>query len=439
MEAIIQYLIRFLIGTPNALEVASTIGYTANANDFAKYKLIILPSGFFNSNIYGKPESIPTTPLLEFENCPLLFGKPLIEKHGESILLHADLIASSYFLMSRYEEWVRTDGRDIHGRFMGTESIAYKGGFINRPIIEEYGKILRRILREIGVEINEPQTGIAKVYLTHDVDQPFLYQNYRSLLSSAYRSLKNKNGEFKTAFNVLRGNYTQDPAYVFRWILERNTQFAKSFGKECETILFFKSAIKVAKQDKPTYSLQHAGIVDLFKSSANANIKLGLHNSYQSAHQPELIAKEKKQLENACQQEISYTRYHYLRSKKITDFNYLIEAGITDDFTMGYADVAGFRLGTCRATKWINPATKTLTNLNLHPLVMMDISLTDKRYMNLSYPEALIYCKKLINQANKYQSEISLLWHNNALKETDIVERNLYQDILNHIQRLKHA
>ena len=33
----------------------------------------------------------------------------------------------------------------------------------------------------------------------------------------------------------------------------------------------------------------------------------------------------------------------------------MIRAGITDDFTMGYADIAGFRLGTCRSVRWINP------------------------------------------------------------------------------------
>jgi len=62
---------------------------------------------------------------------------------------------------------------------------------------------------------------------------------------------------------------------------------------------------------------------------------------------------------------------------------------------MGYADMAGFRLGTCRAVHWINPVKKELTSLKLHHLTIMDVTLSEKKYMYMNAHDALQYCKVL--------------------------------------------
>ena len=63
---------------------------------------------------------------------------------------------------------------------------------------------------------------------------------------------------------------------------------------------------------------------------------------------------------------------------------------ITDDFTMGYPDVAGFRLGTSRPVHWINPENKRISPLILHPLAIMECSLNEPVYMNLDYEGHLL-------------------------------------------------
>jgi len=85
---------------------------------------------------------------------------------------------------------------------------------------------------------------------------------------------------------------------------------------------------------------------------------------------------------------------------------------------MAYADRAGFRLGTCRAVKWINPATPQLTSLTLHPLTLMDSTLNDKRYMNLPADEALRYSKSMIDEVKKHNGDLVLLWHNTSVEKT---------------------
>ena len=131
----------------------------------------------------------------------------------------------------------------------------------------------------------------------------------------------------------------------------------------------------------------------------------------------------KKKRRKSCIRIIRYTfnRRNYLR--------------ITDDFTIGYADVAGFRLGTCHAVKWINPKTKELTSLTLHPLTMMDSSLSDKRYMNLNAHEAYEYSIRLINMVESWNGELVLLWHNTSVEDTPrSYHRKLYLDIINYLK-----
>ena len=77
---------------------------------------------------------------------------------------------------------------------------------------------------------------------------------------------------------------------------------------------------------------------------------------------------------------------------------------------MGYADVVGFRLGTCRPVKFINPNTRLLTELILHPLVLRDLTLSDQRYMALEQDEAERIAHDLIRTTARYNGELTP-WH----------------------------
>ena len=94
---------------------------------------------------------------------------------------------------------------------------------------------------------------------------------------------------------------------------------------------------------------------------------------------------------------------------------WLEKAGITDDFTIGYPDVAGFRLGTSRPVHWINPENKRISPLILHPLAIMECSLNEPVYMNLGYEGALAYSTQLIKQVASANGELVLLWHNDSI------------------------
>jgi hypothetical protein len=419
MQKIIDYIIQFLIRDEHN---AHHVGYCNDKTQWSKYKVVIVPSNFFDDDIYGTQKSMPSLPLQEIEGIPLLFGTPKIEKFKNTIICHADLIASTYFLISRYEEFINPNtNRDTHGRYIGKQSIPAKANFIHRPIIEEYGELLRNLLEQTGISLPPIPQKINHIYLTHDVDSITNYRRLRGLIGGILRR-ENLNTILKSLFNI-----NNDPAYTFPWILRQDNLLPTAIQ-----IYFIKATRNATSFDRPSYNLTGKNFKYLTKEilKSTPNAIFGLHASYKSGNIPDIIPDEQRLLQYAIEnQQITTARHHYLRSLQPEDMESLIDAHITDDFTMGYADIAGFRLGTCRPVRFINPKTKQLTTLILHPLTMMDCTLSEPHYMNFNYNQALSYAQSLIEQTQKHNGDLCLLWHNTRFSNNNF-HNQLYSQII---------
>ena len=428
LKIVIDYIIRFLVGEHLPDEVSRFVGYASVETALSGYKVLIVKSDFFDDDVYGTGRSTPSLPLQTIEGVPFLFGSPDVVRIGETIVVHADLIASAYFLMSRYEEMQRRDKRDPYGRFPGRESLPYRAGFIDRAVIDEYGKLIRKWLNTSGVKIAEPAPSIRKINLTHDVDAPFSCRSWRNVTRNILSG--------GNPLRAVRSKYKpldDDPYYTFPWMLQQD-KMLQSMANEnrCQSFLFFKAGGKT-KIDKPHYDLFGKDIGTLFALCREQNALVGLHSSFQAGMEPSLIASEKGRLALAYNADIQHNRHHFLSSREPEDMEYLEKAGITDDYTMGYADVAGFRLGTSLPVRYINCVTRRLTSLMLHPLIIMDGTLSDPRYMNLTAEKAKVYCKRLIQHVWQANGELTLLWHNTTAIEQKGYHRELYSKLIKHI------
>jgi hypothetical protein len=421
MNEVVSYLIRFLLEDDK--EEAGNlpaVGYTGDPALFARYALVVIPSGFFNEGVYGTPASLPSLPLKEIDGIPFLFGEAREERVGKTLVIHADWIASAYFLISRYEEIVRREVRDVHGRFPGKESLPFRAGFIHRPVIDGYRLSLRRRLG-----LPEPKPGIRRIYLTHDVDAPFLYRSWKGMV----RSILDGRGIARSLGGKF-GGMEDDPYYTFPRLFDADRPLTEK--GLARSIYFFKAGGR-APEDKPHYNLQSRDMQCLIRRIREQGGEIGLHASYEAGVNPSLVAKEKARLEQSVGQTVCSNRHHFLASREPEDMDYAEAAGLTDDFTLGYADMIGFRLGTCRAVRRIDPTGRRLTALRLHPLTVMDCTLEDARYMNLSLGEAAAYCLRLAEETGKAGGELSLLWHNTSLREdaTGSYLHKLYTFLLN--------
>ena len=427
MRETIDYIIRFLLHGND--DLLCRVGYTRDTALFPQYDVVILPSPFFDDEVYGTPQSEPVLPLPTIGDTPILFGSSTIEQVGSTKVVHADLVASAYFLISRYEEYLHPDRhRDAHGRFSGKESLPYRAGFLLRPIFDEYSHLLLTWLSE-SATVSFPSSGYEQIYLTHDIDRIAYYRNPRGFLGGIKRNLTAFPGLKQVLKAPLR--LENDPAYTFPWIIEMDRKV-----RGAQSIYFVKSAIQQHANDLPSYSLTGKDFKRLFSLLKTSNALFGLHTSYYAGEHPEIISQEKEQLERSLNLPISFNRWHFLRSLQPADFNALINAGVSDDFTLGYADTVGFRLGTSRCVRWIDPKSRKVTSLRLHPLVAMDCSLSNSYYMNLTEDEAKKTLLSLLSQIRKHHGEVVLLWHNTVFSSVEGgYHPSLYQTIIEELSK----
>lgn len=395
----------------------------------------IVPSGFFDG-VYGRQESLPQVPLSHIEGVPLLFGAPLVEKLRNALIVKADIVASAYFLLTRYEEWVRPQIRDEHGRFPGKESLPFRAGFIHRPIVDEYAALLRNWAAQVGVALPRPKRRFS-VLLTHDVDslgpEPGLVELARSAARGLLRQrpLRQVFRDALTASGLRRHPYDNldDVARLDQRLTRRSPP------DRCRPSYFFQSSgTSVHGAD---YRLGNRRTRDRLSGVLGSGADIGLHASYEAGSAPDRVAAERETLEKLSGVRIDKNRHHFLRWREPEHGAAIAAAGIVWDATLGYFDVAGFRLGVCHSVPLFDPTRCQPLAIEEHPLVVMDCTLDRSNYMNLGEDAAFDCVRALADATFRYQGELVCLWHNTVLASNDSgYHRRLYPRVLDYLGRL---
>ncbi|MBW7989684.1 MAG: hypothetical protein FVQ84_06680 [Planctomycetes bacterium] len=426
IDTCIEYTLKVLLGDQSNDVLRKYISYSeSEPRTENTVRLCIIPSGLFGED-YGKLSSLPRLPLEEIEGVPLLYGTPQIRREGDRLIIHADIIASTYFLVTRYEEMVRRDVRDEHGRFPGKESLPCRAGFIHRPIVDEYAALLRKWLREAGINIPESSRKFS-VLSTHDVDIILKYGNPVRTMASA--ALGNRPWREVSENLAVWFKLKSDPFDAFDQMLQHDKMLSERNGIRAEVVYFFMSGGQ--SQFDGMYNIHSKVAKSTIKLVYESGAEIGLHTSYEAGIRPELIEEEKAILEDVCGFPIHCNRYHFLTWREIENGWALAKAGINRDSSLGYADVAGFRLGVCRPIPLFDPIKMQPFGIEEHPLIVMDCTLSRDNYMNLSEEEALSYCRSLIDQTRKHGGEFVMLWHNTVFStEQSNYHPKLFQKLL---------
>ena len=160
---------------------------------------LIFEDHFFNNfpqNMeYLKLKNIPSTInyqsktknkyILE-NDIPIIYGTSNLKfqtSNFKTLTCAIDIFASSFFMLTRWEEYVNKN-KDTHNRFPATESLSHKQGFLDRPIVNEYVEMLKNMLLELGLD-QKPKTRNHQLYLTHDVDELYMWKNWKHVAKVA--------------------------------------------------------------------------------------------------------------------------------------------------------------------------------------------------------------------------------------------------------------
>lgn len=369
MGDLVKYLIEFLLY--GNTEAVSQVGYTDDESLWSQYRVVIIPNTKFGKTIVH-PDLSPLR----------------TRQVGNTTVIEQDIVYTAFFFLSRAEELIN-DQRDAHNRFVAHLSVLHRKNMLQMPLLDEYGHILLKMLN-----LPLPEPGFDHIYLTHDVDTLSFYRSLRGTLGGIYR------GEYGKMI-LAHHNLFRDPAFTFPWILETDERLIQNAPCPVSQVYFLKKGPNIG-HDYPQYGgRDQRALLNLLKSH---HAIIGYHSAYDSNYlnsPDEMVGIINRR----------WHRSHYLRCS-LDRMQYLEELGYTDDFTMGFADEPGFRLQTTRAVRWINPYTYSVSGLTLHPLVLMDTTLSDERYMRLNEEEAWFTCQQLIERIRQNHGEVVLLWHN---------------------------
>lgn len=397
------------------------------------------------NEVWLKPASLPSSALLEWElpqclksaekvskKIPLIFGEGFIKFDDlGNAELGVDVFGSAFFMLSRYEELV-FENADQHDRYIGTLSFASKANIIDRPIIDEYTEILWNAMKSVWPAISRKEQ-LAKIIVSCDVDEP-----YERWIKNPWEAAKGvagaivKRRSFPTAWRRIKnalfsraGNYAFDPNWNFDWYMD----LCDYYGHKA---YFYFIATPGKSIVDAAYSLDEPRILSLLKDIDRRGHFIGLHGSYLTYKNPDLLKKERELLKKACAtagvlQEITHCRQHFLRWRAEFTPDYLESAGFSVDSSGGYSDVAGFRFGSAKEFKmwsWIENAP---LKIKQSPLIMMEGSVIASTNMGygLTLAAADVMAKLKFN-ALEYGGDFVCLWHNSSLhnqKEKEIFEK----------------
>ena len=388
MGDLIRFLIEFLLyGNKDAIQ---RVGYEEDESQWHLYDVVIVPCGHLGKRLV-MPDLTPPRP----------------ERVGKTLVVRTDIVYNTFFFISRAEE-VLVSERDEHDRFLACHSILGKDSRLTTPLIDEYGRMLLEWL-----SLPQPEQKLKTVFLTHDVDSIARYRNFKGFLGSVRR------GHLQRALASLK-NIRQDPDYTFPWLMKQDGKLT-SKTVPVYTLYFAKDTLGYG-MDYPQYHLDGYDFSTLAQQIMKSGAQIGWHSSYYRHFPKEL---------NAA---INYSlhRSHYLRCS-LDWMEKISHQGVMQDYSMGFADQAGFRLQTSRPVQWINPYTYEITSMVLHPLTVMDVTLSEPKYMGLNKDDAMVVCQQLIDKSEQMGGEVTLLWHNSNLGE-ETYHRSLYPALLQYIK-----
>lgn len=345
-------------------------------------------------------------------------GVPCFFSTGERSTLPYDIFSASFYLVTRYEEYL-PHLKDIHGRFLPSESVAYKNGFLQTPVIDIWALKLLEKLKERFPSLQFKKKEYQYISVI-DVTASHCYAHRGFVRSTAGLLLDLGTMKFKRAVEriLVWTRRKKDPYDNFTALI----QTQKKYGVRG---MFFFQFANYSTYDK-NISPNNNRFKDLIKSVADHSI-VSLAASYSSLHDTALLKEEKKRLSSVIHRPISYSRLRYNRVDIPGTYRNLAEVEFTDDYTMGYTHEIGFRASTSYPFYFYDIAMEVQHPIKIHPFAVHDYALVKLQNKD----EILNTIDVLYRQVKEVHGDLITIFSNELLGEQTMVDwKDLYGEVL---------
>ena len=391
------------------IQIVKSVG-----DDFWNEKL-----GVSSQNIVWKKWNGVEIPFL-FENDDTA---EIITIENGCIYINYDIVASTFYFLSGWDE-ITNPGKDEYGRIAYEQSIIKTLGIAHIPVVNYYFDILHYATSQFPKKNQKSKIKNQKwndhsfaVALTHDIDNCMT-----AWIEGSFSELK-RGRLFSIPGLVLKRFISSDDWFNFDLISSIEKQYnARS------TFFFLPEKGKTNQWKNADYDVCHQKIRNTIRKLEDDGFEIGVHGSF-GTHGD--MQKLKKEISKINATSIIGSRFHFLMFDPEKTTGILENSGIKYDSSLGFAEHIGFRRGTCYPFFLFDFAQNKISAVLEIPLIVMDTTLRNKKYMGFTPEQTRDKIFKLVDEVKKFNGVFTLLWHNTFFSDYKFTGwKQIYLNIL---------
>ncbi len=318
---------------------------------------------------------------------------------GDKSALPFDIFAASFYLISRYEEYL-PHVKDEFGRFTAEESLAFQNNFLDQPVVDIWAYKFKDVLKENYPDFKFPKQ---KYTVKPVIDVPLAYEyKLKGMMRTIGGTTKDLfTFKFKRLYervSVLTG-FKRDPYDTYKYII--NKQKSSKFK-----FVFFFLIGDFSTFDK-NINPQKQKFISLIKHVADY-CQVGIKTSFFALTNLNLLKEEKNRMEAIINTAIVGSRQSFSKVNLPESYRNLVELEIPEDYTMGYVNHLGFRAGTCTPFLFYDVDFEVQTPLKVVPYQALDFAFL--KYNSLLDKEQAL--KRLIHSVKNVNGTFVPVFHN---------------------------
>lgn len=248
---------------------------------------------------------------------------------------------------------------------------------------------------------------------TIDVDNVFKYRHkgFARTVAGYLSDIYHNNAQgIKDRTAIIFGK-AKDPFDSYEFLVKTNSE------NEIKTIYFFLLG-DYGMNDK-NHSANDLRFQSLIKH-LNDYAEVGIHPSYGSNSNLQQLKVEVSRLANITHRIIGKSRQHFAMLKFPQTYQALLQAGLNEDYSMGYTNINGFRASYCKPFKWYSLEDEQESNLCIHPFCITEIATdSEAKKTKQGFSET---AAPLLNAVKKYNGEFISVFHNDTFN--DVMKSN---------------
>ena len=280
-----------------------------------------------------------------------------------------DIFSASFYMLTRYEEYL-PHVKDEMGRFMASESLAFKEGFLQQPIVDVWAYIFKGKLEATFPELIFPKKKMV-IHPVIEATQPYAYKQkgfFRTMVGFANGLFEGKLRNMIERAQVVLG-IKRDPLDTYKWIVN------KANRSDFKLTVFFLLGNALSFGESMNTHRQKFKLLIKYVSDYQ---EVGLVFSFSSLKDYELLKTEKRRMQAITNRALASSMNAEYLVNLPDIYRHLVELEVKRDFTMVFRDTIGWRAGTCTPFLFYDLDYEIKTPLVIHPSAMTTLAFQKK-------------------------------------------------------------